>query len=193
VICATGYRPDLDRLVGHLVELDPSGMPPFTGAMPSPQHPGLWFFGLDRSIYGNMHVRRRRARQLGRQIAKLTRPVTPAHGERVSFPAAPASSPVPGTPDWDVKTTSRSLVPYLAVAFLYRRARAAIPCPVRSAGCGAACPAAFFLPFDTGVGETDWTLAALQNAAASLTGPGTWLLVGTAPAGTGVLLSCRRT
>jgi putative flavoprotein involved in K+ transport len=72
VICATGYRPDLDRLVGHLVELDPSGMPPFTGAMSSPQHPGLWFFGLDRSIYGNMHVRRRQARQLGRQIAKLS-------------------------------------------------------------------------------------------------------------------------
>ena len=80
VICATGYRPDLDQLVGHLVELDTSGMPPFTGAMSSPPHPGLWFFGLDRSIYGNMHIRRRQARQLGRQIAKQTRPVTPARG-----------------------------------------------------------------------------------------------------------------
>jgi len=30
VICATGYRPDLDRLVGQQVELDTSGMPPFT-------------------------------------------------------------------------------------------------------------------------------------------------------------------
>ncbi|HUZ55322.1 MAG TPA: hypothetical protein VMU94_22685 [Streptosporangiaceae bacterium] len=68
VICATGYRPDLDRFVGQQVELDTSGMPPFTGAMSSPVHPGLWFFGLDRSIYGNMHIRRRQARQLARQI-----------------------------------------------------------------------------------------------------------------------------
>jgi cation diffusion facilitator CzcD-associated flavoprotein CzcO len=30
--------------------------------------PGLWFFGLDSSIYGNMHVRRRQARQLARAI-----------------------------------------------------------------------------------------------------------------------------
>jgi hypothetical protein len=42
-------------------------------------------------------------------------------------------------------------------------------------------------------GETDWTLAALQNAAASLAGPGTWLLVGMVPAGTGLLSPCRRT
>ena len=80
VICATGYRPDLDRLVGQQVELDPSGMPPVTGPMSSPQHPGLWFFGLDRSIYGNMHVRRRQARQLARRIVRTGRPMTPATG-----------------------------------------------------------------------------------------------------------------
>ena len=33
--------------------------------------PGLWFFGLDSSIYGNMHVHRRQARQLARAIAPL--------------------------------------------------------------------------------------------------------------------------
>ena len=49
------------------------------------------------------------------------------------------------------------------------------------------------MPFDTGAGETDWALAALQNAAASLSGPGTWLLVGMVPAGTGRLSPCRRT
>ena len=38
------------------------------GAASSPDHPGLWFFGLDSSIYGNMHVRRRQARQLARAI-----------------------------------------------------------------------------------------------------------------------------
>ena len=70
VICATGYRPGLEQIAGHLVTLDAHGMPPFTGACSSPAHPGLWFFGLDRSIYGNMHVRRRQARQLARAIRR---------------------------------------------------------------------------------------------------------------------------
>jgi hypothetical protein len=73
VICATGYRPGLAPMVGHLVALDEHGMPPFTGTSSSPRYPGLWFFGLDRSIYGNMHIRRRQARQLARIIAGLPR------------------------------------------------------------------------------------------------------------------------
>ena len=44
-------------------------MPPFTGPSFSPLHHGLWFFGLDRSIYGNMHIHRRQARQLAQMIA----------------------------------------------------------------------------------------------------------------------------
>jgi hypothetical protein len=70
VICATGYRPGLEQIAGHLVTLDERGMPPFTGASSSALHPGLWFFGLDRSIYGNMHVRRRQARQLAQAITR---------------------------------------------------------------------------------------------------------------------------
>jgi putative flavoprotein involved in K+ transport len=70
VICATGYRPALAPLAGHLVALDEHGMPPFTGPASSPGHPGLWFFGLDRSIYGNMHIHRRQARQLAQMIAR---------------------------------------------------------------------------------------------------------------------------
>jgi hypothetical protein len=46
-------------------------MPAFMGAASSPEHPGLWFFGLDSSIYGNMHVHRRQARRLARAIAQL--------------------------------------------------------------------------------------------------------------------------
>ncbi len=69
VICATGYRPDLTRLVGHLVDLDELGMPPFVGPTGSPDLLGLWFFGLDRSIYGNMFIHRRQARGLARLIA----------------------------------------------------------------------------------------------------------------------------
>lgn len=70
VICATGYRPGLDQIAGHLVTLYAHGMPSFTGARSLPAHPRLWFFGLDRSIYGNVHVRRRQARQLARAIRR---------------------------------------------------------------------------------------------------------------------------
>jgi putative flavoprotein involved in K+ transport len=70
VICATGYRPGIEALAGHLVTLDRRGMPPFIGAASSPEYPGLWFFGLDSSIYGNMHVRRGQASQLARAITR---------------------------------------------------------------------------------------------------------------------------
>ena len=39
----------------------------FTAANSSPDHPGLRFFGLNRSIYANMHIRRREARHITRQ------------------------------------------------------------------------------------------------------------------------------
>lgn len=68
VICATGYRPGLEALVGHFLPLDHLGMPPFVGTAASPEHPGLWFFGLNRSAYGNMHIRRKEARRLARLI-----------------------------------------------------------------------------------------------------------------------------
>ena len=61
-------------LPGHLVALDQHGMPPYTGAVSSPQLPGLWFFGLDRSIYGNMHIHRRQARQLAQAITSHAGP-----------------------------------------------------------------------------------------------------------------------
>jgi hypothetical protein len=70
IICATGYRPALGPLAGHLVALDEHGMPLFTGPSSAPSCPGLWFFGLDRSIYGNMHIHRRQARQLAQLIAR---------------------------------------------------------------------------------------------------------------------------
>lgn len=74
VICATGYRPALESLVGHLVTLDEAGMPPFTGPSASPHCPGLWFFGLDRSICGNMHVHRGQAGRLARMISRQPGP-----------------------------------------------------------------------------------------------------------------------
>jgi hypothetical protein len=40
LICATGYRPSLELIAGHLVALDRHGMPPYTGPVSSRQHPG---------------------------------------------------------------------------------------------------------------------------------------------------------
>ena len=68
IVCATGYRPGLESLAGHLVDLDRLGMPPFRGTTGSPAHPGLWFFGLNRSPYGNMHIRRAEARRLAKRL-----------------------------------------------------------------------------------------------------------------------------
>jgi hypothetical protein len=70
------------------VALDESGMPPFTGPSSSPLHPGLWFFGLDSSIYGNMHVHRQQARQLAGMIAH------PARALSIK-PTAALSRPIP--------------------------------------------------------------------------------------------------
>jgi cation diffusion facilitator CzcD-associated flavoprotein CzcO len=39
IICATGYRPGLEQIAGHLVTLDAHALPPFTGACSSPLHP----------------------------------------------------------------------------------------------------------------------------------------------------------
>ncbi len=61
-----GWELALDRgslTAAHVVIATGSDAEPFL-----PDWPGLWFFGLDSSIYGNMHVRRRQARQLARAI-----------------------------------------------------------------------------------------------------------------------------
>jgi cation diffusion facilitator CzcD-associated flavoprotein CzcO len=69
VICATGYRLGLEDLVGHLGVLDERGRPRFYADQADPDFPGLWFFGLNSSIYGNMYIRRAEARRLARAIS----------------------------------------------------------------------------------------------------------------------------
>jgi putative flavoprotein involved in K+ transport len=69
VICATGYRLGLEDLVGHLGVLDDRGRPRFFADRASTNLPGLWFFGLNSSIYGNMYIRSAEARRLARAIS----------------------------------------------------------------------------------------------------------------------------
>lgn len=69
VVCATGYRPGLDALVGHLVDLDEFGFPRLTGEHRHDDVPGLWFFGMQRDPYGNLSVLRARTRRLRRELA----------------------------------------------------------------------------------------------------------------------------
>lgn len=77
VICATGYTPGLEPLVGHLGVLDDFGFPTTTGAQPNPDLPGLWFLGVRGYIWGNMHEQRRQSRQLASVVASRLRTTGP--------------------------------------------------------------------------------------------------------------------
>jgi cation diffusion facilitator CzcD-associated flavoprotein CzcO len=65
VICATGYRPNLAELVGHLGVLSPLGLP--TAQAPTPAVRGLYFHGLVSrpSLIGHLA---RQSRALARRI-----------------------------------------------------------------------------------------------------------------------------
>ena len=52
IICATGFRPGLDDILGHLGVLDASGVPRVHGANTLPQAPGLYFVGIDVRLAG---------------------------------------------------------------------------------------------------------------------------------------------
>lgn len=67
IICATGYRPGLDQLVGHLGVLTPDGMP--VKLSPSPAANGLYFHGLlsRPALIGYVA---KRSRVLAKRIAK---------------------------------------------------------------------------------------------------------------------------
>jgi cation diffusion facilitator CzcD-associated flavoprotein CzcO len=70
VICATGYRPGLESLVGHLNVLNERGKPRFFADQASSNHPGLWFFGMNTSIYGYLYARKHEAPPLADKIAR---------------------------------------------------------------------------------------------------------------------------
>jgi cation diffusion facilitator CzcD-associated flavoprotein CzcO len=70
VICATGYRPGLEGLVGHLGVLDENGQPTHPGPLPHPDHAGLWFMGMTPRLPGVFHAARGEARQLARAVLR---------------------------------------------------------------------------------------------------------------------------
>lgn len=70
ILCATGYRRGLEGLVGHLGALDERGRPRGAADRPCPGAPGLWFFGLDPSIFGSLHARAREAPRLAAAIVR---------------------------------------------------------------------------------------------------------------------------
>jgi len=61
------------------------------------------------------------------------------------------------------------------------RPKLTMPAPDGTPEAGTVAALAGAAPACTGAGDTDCTLAALQTAAASVAGPGTWLLAGMAP------------
>lgn len=73
VICATGYRPGLEGLAGHLGVLNESGRPIFNGSECHPNFPGLWFMGMVPPLAGVFYAARGEARRLAKAIRKRHR------------------------------------------------------------------------------------------------------------------------
>jgi putative flavoprotein involved in K+ transport len=73
VIAATGYRMGLERLVGHLGVLEPSGKPALVRGEADPCLPGLFFNGIWLPASGQLPAMRRTTRRIGRAIARQRR------------------------------------------------------------------------------------------------------------------------
>jgi putative flavoprotein involved in K+ transport len=90
VIAATGYRRDLDPLIGHLGVLDGNGRPVVRGGAADPQAPNLWFTGFTNPISGNF-------RELGIDAKRIARAVVRArHSGVVDALRVSAPRVVPG-------------------------------------------------------------------------------------------------
>ena len=70
VICATGYSPGLEKMVGHLDVLDSKGKPIFNGPEAHPDFEGLWFMGMAPRLPGVFYAARGEARRLAALIKK---------------------------------------------------------------------------------------------------------------------------
>ncbi|HSC92532.1 MAG TPA: NAD(P)/FAD-dependent oxidoreductase [Gaiellaceae bacterium] len=81
VVAATGFRPGLEPLVGHLGVLDAAGLPLARGAQEDPLAPGLHFVGFTVTFGGAL-------RQVGHEAKAIARHVAAAQ-------RAPAAAPAP--------------------------------------------------------------------------------------------------
>ena len=71
IIAATGYRPDLEQLVGDLGVLDESGFPKVHGAQTMAGAPGLYIVGISVELAGLLREIAREARAVSSRIAAL--------------------------------------------------------------------------------------------------------------------------
>jgi cation diffusion facilitator CzcD-associated flavoprotein CzcO len=83
VICATGYRPGLESLVGHLGVLNKAGHPIFNGPECHPEYEGLWFTGMTPRLPGVFYTARNEGSDLAaaimkKEIAKKRKAAIPA-------------------------------------------------------------------------------------------------------------------
>ena len=69
VIAATGFRPGLEPLVGHLGILSDAGRPLVHGPQTHDNAPGLYFVGYKAEISGNIHQMSIQARKIAGAIA----------------------------------------------------------------------------------------------------------------------------
>jgi putative flavoprotein involved in K+ transport len=73
VIAATGYRTGLEKLVGHLDVLRPSGQPAVVSNRTGTAAPGLFFNGYWLPLAGELPAMRRTSRRIARAIASKAR------------------------------------------------------------------------------------------------------------------------
>ncbi len=85
VICATGYRPGLEGLVGHLGILNQDGRLSLNGGLTHPDRKGLWFMGLSPRLSGVFHAARHEAKSVTKEIRK-----SPGHGKAGKRHPSPA-------------------------------------------------------------------------------------------------------
>jgi len=70
VVAATGYRPGLEPLVGHLGVLDANGSPRTHGPAEMPEAPGLHFVGFSNPPTGNLREMSIDARRIARRLGQ---------------------------------------------------------------------------------------------------------------------------
>lgn len=78
IVAATGFRPDLQGLVGHLGVLDESGRPLIRGVQTMSSAPGLYLVGLTPVLSGLLREIGLEARAVGRDIASAHTALAPS-------------------------------------------------------------------------------------------------------------------